>query len=126
MSSEAYPDVVGDCPMGCGRTLFLGAGGHITCSFSECPRPTAVDELLDPRLHSLEHLVEISEIQPSGRFRFEVEHPLSERVTGELISCALHVWLKGQPGAPAGPGRYRAHLSPEEGWWLELEEAAGA
>lgn len=38
--------VAGRCPMGCGSTLFLGAGGHVTCSFVDCPDPAAVDELL--------------------------------------------------------------------------------
>lgn len=38
--------VVGFCPMGCGKTLFLGAGGHITCSFNLCPDPAAVDKML--------------------------------------------------------------------------------
>lgn len=41
-----YPKVQGYCPMGCGATLFLGEGGHITCSWLECPRPHAADELL--------------------------------------------------------------------------------
>lgn len=43
---ECLQRVSGECPMGCGRTLFLGNGGHITCSLIGCPRPGAVDELL--------------------------------------------------------------------------------
>lgn len=38
--------VAGNCPMGCGETLFLGSGGHVTCSFLECPEPTAAADLL--------------------------------------------------------------------------------
>ena len=44
--SSRYPKVKGRCPMGCGETLFLGAGGHVTCSWVECPHPSRVDELL--------------------------------------------------------------------------------
>lgn len=39
-------EITGRCPMGCGATLFLGAGGHVTCSWIECPNPAAADELL--------------------------------------------------------------------------------
>ena len=38
--------VYGQCPMGCGATLFLGEGGHVTCSWHKCPEPGAADELL--------------------------------------------------------------------------------
>ena len=39
--------VAGRCPMGCGETLFVGNGGHITCSLIGCPKPVAVDALLN-------------------------------------------------------------------------------
>lgn len=38
--------VAGECPMGCGRTLFLGEGGHVTCSLVGCPDPCAAADLL--------------------------------------------------------------------------------
>lgn len=38
--------VQGHCPMGCGETLFLGNGGHVTCSLIGCADPTAADRLL--------------------------------------------------------------------------------
>lgn len=38
--------VAGKCPMGCGSTLFLGSGGHVTCGYLPCPNPCAADELL--------------------------------------------------------------------------------
>jgi hypothetical protein len=46
---ERVERVAGECPMGCGRTLFLGDGGHVTCSLIGCPAPGAVDELLHPQ-----------------------------------------------------------------------------
>lgn len=38
--------VQGECPEGCGRTLFVSAGGFITCSWAECPNPSAASDLL--------------------------------------------------------------------------------
>lgn len=42
----AYPGVQGRCPRGCGATLFLGAGGYVTCSWQHCPEPDAASKLL--------------------------------------------------------------------------------
>lgn len=39
-------DVQGRCPACHRNTLFLGNGGHVTCSRLECPNPCAADELL--------------------------------------------------------------------------------
>lgn len=38
--------VSGECPRGCGSTLFLGADGHVTCSLLGCPDPAAASNLL--------------------------------------------------------------------------------
>ena len=46
-----FPTVQGHCPA-CGATsLFLGAGGYITCARIDCPQPDAATTLLehDPR-----------------------------------------------------------------------------
>jgi len=39
-------DVQGRCPACGGASLFLGEGGHVTCSRIDCPSPCAADELL--------------------------------------------------------------------------------
>lgn len=39
-------DVHGRCPACGNSTLFLGDGGHITCSLADCPRPDLVDEVI--------------------------------------------------------------------------------
>ena len=44
--AKRHEKVVGRCPMGCGATLFLGSGGHVTCSWEHCPDPGAADDLL--------------------------------------------------------------------------------
>lgn len=103
--------VAGYCPMGCGQTLFLGegafGGGHVTCSLVGCPDPGAADTLLAER--ETEHIVRIQ-----GE-RFHVQHPLRERVHGDLLICDLHLWLSELPRAPREPGRYR--VVPRNGSW---------
>lgn len=39
-------DVQGRCPACGGSSLFLGSGGHVTCSRIHCSNPCAADELL--------------------------------------------------------------------------------
>lgn len=91
--------VAGNCPMGCGSTLFVGEGGHITCSYIECPDPCAVDAILADR--------EIDHIAILGEETFSLKHPLRERVSDELLDCALHQHIKALSGPPRVPGRYR-------------------
>lgn len=45
-AGPTLPLVAGSCPKGCGATLFLGAGGHVTCAFRGCPDPAAASALL--------------------------------------------------------------------------------
>lgn len=123
-----YVRIAGVCPMGCGRTLFLGSGGHVTCSFADCPRPTAVDDLLHI---SDEHYVVF------GEEHFTVEHTIRERLEGTMHDCPLHAALSSLAGPPVPPGRYRAtpratdgysesYRSGAIGWDFDLvEEAAG-
>lgn len=40
-------DVQGECPACHNPTLFLGAGGYVTCSLISCPDPEAASKLLD-------------------------------------------------------------------------------
>lgn len=74
--------VCGFCPMGCGTTLFVGVGGHITCSYVGCPEPSATDLILDDRI--TEHVVTFDD---DG---FTIRHPLRERINDELMRCTLH------------------------------------
>ncbi|WP_030764824.1 DUF6085 family protein [Streptomyces sp. NRRL F-2664] len=46
LKQPALPDVAGRCPACRGASLFLGDGGHVTCSRIDCPNPCAADELL--------------------------------------------------------------------------------
>lgn len=103
--------VTGYCPMGCGRTLFLADGGHVTCSYLHCPRRDAVANLLaDPETG---HLVDF------GAETFTIVHPLREH-RDELLTCALHEYICGLDGPPVQPGRYRAVRNGDRWAWQEI------
>lgn len=87
--------------MGCGETLFVGSGGYITCSFIHCPRPDAVSDILADR--ETEHIVELD------RETFSVQHPLRERLDGDLFRCKLHAESSEMDGPPRVTGRYRVY-----------------
>jgi hypothetical protein len=91
--------------MGCGETLFVGGGGYITCSLIGCPKPGAVSQLLGD--WETEHIVVV------GEEGFSIQHPLRERLDGELFDCGLHEHMRSLPGPPAQPGRYRARRADE-------------
>jgi hypothetical protein len=111
---DGFPKVAGCCPMGCGETLFLGHGGHVTCSWHRCPDPMAVDGILDDR--ETEHVVTFTEEH------FTVRHPLRERL-GDMASCSLHRWIAALPGPPVMPGVYRAR---RDGYAWSFEPLAEA
>lgn len=93
-------DVMGNCPMGCGRTLHLNPdGGMIACLNKECPRPLAVTDLLVKV--TTDHLVEI------GPLGFTIKHPLLERIDDKLFDCPLGTWLEALDGPPVSAGLYR-------------------
>jgi hypothetical protein len=105
-----YPHVPGYCPMGCGQTLFAASGGHITCSWIECPDPCAVDTILsDPETH---HIVTLREDD------FSVKHPLRERVADALLTCAVHGRIAEADGPPAQLGTYRIRVPAGNGAWF--------
>lgn len=95
--------VAGFCPMGCGETLFVvnarDMRARVECCHEGCARPTAVDELLAD--------VETDHIVEFGADGFSVQHPLAERLDGDLFTCTLHEQLGALDGPPAAPGRYR-------------------
>lgn len=45
-AAAAHPLVQGRCPACNGSSLFLGAGGYVTCSRLDCPNPTLADDML--------------------------------------------------------------------------------
>jgi hypothetical protein len=103
--------------MGCGKTLFLGAGGYVTCSWIECPRPDAAADILLER--ETEHLVTWDHDN-----RYTIKHPLRERLDDALMDCPLVAELRDFWGPPVKPGLYRARppQMPDGGWhWESIE-----
>lgn len=100
--------VYGFCPMGCGETLFL-SDGRVGCLSPQCPRDTAVDEILtDPETG---HLAKIRSRD------FSLVHPLRERLGQELLRCELNQYLTELGGPPVKPGTYRVTQSTAPGTW---------
>jgi hypothetical protein len=102
--------IPGFCPMGCGATLFVGSGGHITCSCIPCPNPAAVDLILADA--TVGHIVVLDE------FDFKIQHPLRERLDGELFDCPFNLYMSEQTGPPVPPGRYLVMASTAENTWV--------
>jgi hypothetical protein len=101
----------GYCPA-CGSRSLWVMDGRITCSRLECPRFTAVDELLADR--------ETAHIVQFDADTFTVRHPLIERLDDALMRCKLHQYIAGLAGPPVKPGRYRATTTPGGvGWRFE-------
>lgn len=91
----------GFCPMGCGQTLeFREEDGAINCAAHGCPDAEAVDKIL--REEETEHVVTFYGDS------FSMQHPLRERIDGELHDCPLHRDLIALAEPPFNPGRYRA------------------
>lgn len=44
---DSHHKVAGTCPACGSRSLFLGSGGHVTCSWVDCSAPCAADSLLN-------------------------------------------------------------------------------
>jgi hypothetical protein len=122
VAGAARPDVRGHCPMGCGQTLFLGSGGYITCRNLGCPEPDAVVQLLEVPPET-GHIVVFS-----GDDTFTIQHPVIERLKGELFACELHGYLVSLAGPPVAPGRYRVEKYGQApyGWsYTETENEMG-
>lgn len=106
--------VQGHCPICGGTSLILAHGGHITCPRPECPRPTAVDELLADT--EADHIVVLRAKD------FSIRHPLRERLDDELLTCDVHARIRGMNGPPRQPGTYRLTRLPAGSWmWEEVD-----
>lgn len=104
--------------MGCGQTLVLAASSPqlgslrtIACSWPDCPDSEAVNKILGDR--ETEHILVLGRGvgQP-----FQLQHPLRERIDGELFDCELHRWLRENAAPVEEPGRYRVSVHHPDGY----------
>jgi hypothetical protein len=102
--------IVGVCPMGCGETLFLGDGGHVTCSFEQCPDRTAAGMLLSAAAAQQRQQEESA--QAADRFKLEGRvEALENLVRMLLVQLKGSWWLKA---AAAYNSLHRMVNEPEE------------
>lgn len=112
-AAAAAPVVRGRCPA-CGWVgLFIGDGGHITCSQVDCPNPSAADDILSDG--ETEHLVTFTD---EG---WTIRHPLRERIDDQLTKCALNDVCRDLSGPPPQLGTYRAVPGDDGGYsWTRI------
>ncbi|MGC4925524.1 DUF6085 family protein [Streptomyces sp. DT117] len=76
-------DVQGRCPACGAASLFLGEGGHVTCSRIDCPAPDAADDMLSQGVAMLHRVAVLaSELFTTGT-------PGPERETARKFLAAL-------------------------------------
>ena len=111
--------IAGYCPMGCGHTLNLEKRNdcdRIVCIWPECPRPAAAHEILIADASAKPTHTVVLTVED-----FSMEHPLQERLDGELFDCPLHKWLSSLDGPPNPPGRYRVWAKDNDEGWCFVE-----
>lgn len=108
-------EINGFCPMGCGWTLASNEDGNVICLHANCPRPTAVGEILGHK--ETEHVVRFLATS------FTVRHPLRERLDDELMECPLGAHLASLSGPPVRPGTYRAVQCGGDWSWAKIDSS---
>ncbi|QPX62171.1 hypothetical protein PBI_INDLOVU_56 [Mycobacterium phage Indlovu] len=103
------PVVAGYCPA-CGGhdTLRLQPGmGIIKCAAPDCPDPEALSDLIDPPegMHIRDHLVKLT------RDGITVQHPMIERIEGELFGCAIAQAIIDAGRSPLEEGTYAVQVT---------------
>ena len=109
--------IVGVCPLGCGETLFLGDGGHITCSYVGCPDPTGAGSLLSEAASAQRTQEAVA--SAADRFKLEAELDAMRKYVAILLRS-----LKGQWWLDAAVAYQSLHrmINPPE----ETEQTAAA
>lgn len=98
-----FPSVQGRCPAcGSGGTLFVGAGGFLTCSLDRCPEPAKASDLLDRPDY---HVIELGE----GKWALQHEATCFPNLLDCTTHAAIAAWMDTLTGPPAPPGRYRVN-----------------
>lgn len=90
---EQYPQVQGRCPSCHGRTLFLGQGGYVTCSYLSCPNPSAANHSL--LLGASEPTARIQKLETALRDLFQFsDRPFITVAEADAFEAALAVAQK--------------------------------
>lgn len=87
--TTSHDDVQGHCPACRGTSLFLAAGGHVTCRRIDCPNPTAADELL----HGTHDVFTLAERTPAAEAELERLSAGEEPVTDPHVEHTPGQWI---------------------------------
>lgn len=101
------------CPWGCGNTIHL-MSGHLICVNERCPERLGLQKILEQNRPY--HLVELEATT------FSIQHPLSERLNGELFRCPVHAQISGAPRPPK-PGTFKVSPDPLHDGYFYWEPA---
>lgn len=95
----------------CGHTIYLTLDGQLVCGNGSCPDRLAAHKLL--------HEPERDHVATVEDGRFNLKHPLRERINDDLLSCSIHARLSKLRALPSTSGAYRI---TEHGDQLRVEE----
>ena len=94
LRERPFQQVQGRCTACRGHSLFLGEGGHVTCSRLDCPNPSAADQLL----HG-EQAAPAATEATDGTVCANYQPPTAPEHSGLCASCGMSDW---KHHAPAG------------------------
>ena len=98
-AAQRMTGIQGRCPA-CGwASLFLGDGGHVTCSRLECPNPSAADDLLHATPGP--EATQATELEKTARV-FAALHQSAEQTVSRVIAL-YEQWVKAGPPKPGTP-----------------------
>ncbi|WP_282790867.1 DUF6085 family protein [Streptomyces sp. CC224B] len=114
---KPFGAVQGRCPACRSASLFLGAGGHVTCARLDCPDPSAADELLHGERQSAVQAAAVREDQAArdthpGREESRIAH--SSRASG--LREALRI-LDGRPARGWDGPDVTECAANDRNWW---------
>lgn len=82
---EAAHGIAPACPVCNHELAYTKSHGELTCTWSDCPRPTAATELLSEG--ETEHLITLT---TDG---YTIKHPIRERLDDALLNCPLAAYI---------------------------------
>ncbi|MCX4809027.1 DUF6085 family protein [Streptomyces sp. NBC_01239] len=142
-AAERMRTMQGRCPACRWTTLFLGDGGHVTCSRSECPRPDLVNELIgeiaDARTHrgytfcdqlvghvnmtafakkSTEKITAVAHRTEAVAYANEQKQRAEAAEARIEAACALHQPIEGEGGPYCDTCTQEEEQPRPVGWWV--------
>lgn len=104
------PEIAGRCPACKWASLFVGVGGHITCSRLECPAPFAADDALRENGYVIVRSAVLDEVRERA-----------ERAEAAIVRCVASVKTINHVGeCPPDPSEW------QRGYWACVDRVVGS